>query len=173
MFLQKPGAGRGRCAGFAGAFNRLSSSRPEQKAIDAALAAVGLIHRLPMAHLNLGIALSRGREFERAKTAFENAVQFSPDMIRAHRWLAIIHRNLKNHDKAVEHRQRVQEIRNKRPQPIQLESKREQRVELPVFATEKERLEILKRERPEQKNLRRKSGRTLVLVSGLPRSELR
>ena len=45
-----------------------------------------------MAHFNLGVALTRSRETERAVLAFETALRFQPQMVNAHRYLATIHR---------------------------------------------------------------------------------
>ena len=53
--------------------------------------AVSLLHRLPLAHFNLGVALARSGEKERANIAFETALRFQPEMINAHRYLATIH----------------------------------------------------------------------------------
>ena len=49
-----------------------------QETADMALRAVGLLHRLPMAHFNLGVAMARSGEPERAILAFETALRFQP-----------------------------------------------------------------------------------------------
>ena len=65
--------------------------RVNQQTADTALRAVSLLHRLPLAHFNLGVAMARSGETERAIVAFETALRFQPKMINAHRYLATIH----------------------------------------------------------------------------------
>ena len=55
--------------------------------------AVSLLHRLPMAHFNIGVAMSRSGESDRAILAFEAALRFHPDMVNARRHLATLHRD--------------------------------------------------------------------------------
>ncbi len=70
-----------------------------QETADAALRGVGLLHRLPIAHFNLGVALARSGDAERAIVAFETALRFQPEMVNAHRYLATLYRE-KNAEKA-------------------------------------------------------------------------
>ncbi len=67
--------------------------RKNQQAADEALAAVGLIYRLPQAHFDLGVALARAGDYSRAIMALKTALKFGPRMVNAHRWLAMIYRS--------------------------------------------------------------------------------
>ena len=143
-----------------------------QKTIDCALEAVGLIHRLPHAHLNLGIALSRSGHPERAVTAFNTALQFSPGFVPAHRWLSTIYRNSlgdeansNKHARLADKFTKKQKV-NRAKQP----DRTEQLFELADIPTEGERYDALLEERPDRADPRKPSGKTFVLVSGLPRS---
>ena len=61
--------------GLSTTFRRLGDN---QQTVDCALRAVSLLHRLPMAHFNLGVALTRTGDTERASLAFETALRFQP-----------------------------------------------------------------------------------------------
>ena len=65
--------------------------RESTQAIDAALEAVQRLHHLPVAHLNLGIALVRAKQFDDALVAFRRVVGMRPKMVDAHRWLAALY----------------------------------------------------------------------------------
>ena len=79
-----------------------------QETVDYALRAVSFLHRLPLAHFNLGVALARAGETERATIAFETALRFQPGMINAHRYLATINnREGGDPEKAKFHRSEV------------------------------------------------------------------
>ena len=75
--------------GLSTVYRRLGDN---QQTVDHALRAVSLLHRLPLAHFNLGVALVRSGENERARLAFETALRFQPEMVNAHRYLATIHK---------------------------------------------------------------------------------
>jgi tetratricopeptide (TPR) repeat protein len=143
-----------------------------QATADAALRAVSLLHRLPVAHYNLGVAMARSSETERAVTAFETALRFQPDMLNAHRYLATLHRaDGGDPDKAKHHRQEVVRImRKRRGRGGAKDEKREKLFDLPVIPNREERLATLLKERPDPKKPEADSGKTFVLVSGLPRS---
>lgn len=148
-----------------------------QETVEAALRAVSLLHRLPRAHLNLGIALARAREHERAIVAFETALKFDPRLVTAHRFLALLHRHAGRLERALDHRDAAQRLQEQRRQaagsaraaaavapPVEP-------LDLPEIPSMEERLAILVRERPDQKPAPTAcSGKTFVLVSGLPRS---
>ena len=90
--------------GLSNVYRRLGDN---QQTVDYALRAVGLLHRLPQAHFNLGVALVRSGEPERATLAFETALRFRPDMVNAHRYLATIHHGEGGDpEKAAFHRER-------------------------------------------------------------------
>ena len=116
--------------------------------------------------------MARSGEFDRAVVALETALRFRPDMVNAHRYLATIHRNNgKDSAKALFHRKEAQRIVRGRPRVKQLTSDRiEKLFDLPKIPSREERLKILLRERPDPKREEPKSGKSFVLVSGLPRS---
>lgn len=155
--------------GLSSAYRRLGLN---QETADTALQAVGLLHRLPIAHFNLGVAMARSGETKRAIVAFETALGFRPNMLNTHRYLAILHReNGGDSQKAAFHRQEIIRITRSRPRGKRdLSERSETLLDLPPIPKRKERLELLMRERPDPKPEEKKSGKTFILVSGLPRS---
>jgi tetratricopeptide (TPR) repeat protein/arylsulfatase A-like enzyme len=159
----------------AAAFQGLSTlhlrRRENVEAIDAALEAVQRLYHLPVAHLNLGIALVREGHHAEAEIAFRRAVQMKPDMIAAHRWLGALYATKRPDDfLAAAHRNHARQISRDRSTTG---SARRQRAEetrpipdIPVFA-ERRRLE--KEARPEP-IIAATANRTFTIVSGLPRS---
>lgn len=143
-----------------------------QEAAEAALDAVGLVHRLPHAHMNLGIAMARLGEFDRAEMAFLTALKFSPGFVQVHRLLAILYQNrMGKPGLALKHRELAKEYLGRVSERKQDQRNRMSRIfDLPEFPTEEERYEILLNKRPDQTNKKRASGKEFVLVSGLPRS---
>ena len=143
-----------------------------QQTVDCALRAVSLLHRLPLAHFNLGVALARSGENARGVIAFETALRFQPEMINAHRYLATMHRrDGGNREKAEFHRSEVLRLsRGRGRRSAGAGSKREKLFDLPEIPKREERLATLLKERPDPKPPTEKSGKTFVLVSGLPRS---
>ena len=155
--------------GLSSVYRRLGDN---QQTVDCALRAVSLLHRLPLAHFNLGVALARSGNNERATVAFETALRFHPEMINAHRYLATINRtNEGNPEKAEFHRSEVIRLtrRRRRHSPGD-DARREKLFDLPSIPKRQERLAILLKERPDPKPEGERSGKTFVLVSGLPRS---
>jgi tetratricopeptide (TPR) repeat protein len=156
--------------GLSTVYRRLGAN---QQTVDCALRAVSLLHRLPLAHFNLGVALARSGENERASVAFETVLRFRPDMTNAHRYLAIIHKSEGgNREKAEFHRSEVLRLtRSRGRRSTGADSKREKLFDLPQIPKREKRLAILLNERPDPKPAdQTKSGKTFVLVSGLPRS---
>lgn len=142
-----------------------------QKTLDTALRAVSLLHRLPIAHFNIGVAFARAGHNDRAIVAFETALRFHPDMVNAHRFLATLHKANGDPAKADFHRAELERItRERRSKRHFGEKNRDKLFDLPPIPPLPERNEILLRERPDQVDSKEKSGRTFVLVSGLPRS---
>ena len=142
-----------------------------QETADMALRAVSLLHRLPMAHFNLGVAMARSGEPERAILAFETALRFQPKMVNAHRYLATLHRSNGSQEKAALHQEEVAKIVRSRPEVKTLKADRSDKLfDLPEIPKREERLKILLKERPDPKPDEKKSGKVFVLVSGLPRS---
>lgn len=72
------------------AMGYLRQRRPEEAASEA-LIAVGLQHFTPLGHFNLGIALARLGQCERAAFAFETALTILPGLASAHRWLGFLY----------------------------------------------------------------------------------
>ncbi|MGH7983807.1 MAG: alkaline phosphatase family protein [Candidatus Udaeobacter sp.] len=156
--------------GLSTVYRRLGAN---QQTVDCALRAVSLLHRLPLAHFNLGVALARSGENERATVAFETALRFRPGMTNAHRYLATIHKSEGgNREKAEFHRSEALRLTRSRARPSAgADSKREKVFDLPQIPKREERLAILLKERPDPKPAdQTSSGKTFVLVSGLPRS---
>ncbi len=155
--------------GLSSVYRRLGDN---QQTVDSALRALGLLHRLPMAHFNLGVALARSGDTERATVAFETALRFNPQMVNAHRYLATIHRREGGDpEKARVHREELLRLsRGRTRRSATPDSKREQLFDLPEIPKREERLATLLKERPDPKPEEEKSGKTFVLVSGLPRS---
>jgi hypothetical protein len=155
--------------GLSTVYRRLGDN---QQTVDHALPAVSLLHRLPLAHFNLGVGLVRSGENERARLAFETALRFQPEMVNAHRYLATIHKmEGGDPEKAAFHRGEILRLTQRRGRrAVKSDPKREQLFDLPEIPKRKERLETLLKERPDPKPEEEKSGKTFVLVSGLPRS---
>ncbi len=143
-----------------------------EETVDAALAAVGLIYRLPEAHFNLGVALARSGDAERAVVALETALKFRPRMLHAHRWLSVLYAaEPQQSEKAAFHRREA--VRFSLPDRGKegvRKARRDQLFDLPEIPLPEERAKILNQQRPLPAKKREKSGRTFVLVSGLPRS---
>ncbi len=142
-----------------------------QETADAALQAVSLLHRLPLAHFNLGVAMARSGESDRAILAFETALRFQPEMVNAHRYLATLHRNNGgDEEKPRFHQEEAARLVRSRPRKRASTERSEKLFDLPEIPSREERFKILLAERPDRKPDGKKSGKTFVLVSGLPRS---
>jgi predicted AlkP superfamily phosphohydrolase/phosphomutase/tetratricopeptide (TPR) repeat protein len=147
-------------------------ARRNQEAADEALTALGLVYRLTRGHFNLGLALARSGEFEKAVVAFQTAVRCGPNHLNAHRMLAMLYRrHLKNETLAESHRNEVKRIQQQTENSRgSLRLRAIEPKEFPQFLPEQDRVKRLLEERPDPVNPRKRSGRTFVLVSGLPRS---
>jgi tetratricopeptide (TPR) repeat protein len=155
--------------GLSTAYRRLGDN---QQTVDCALRAVSLLHRLPMAHFNLGVALTRFGDTERARLAFETALRFQPQMVNAHRYLALIHRQEGGDpEKARFHREELLRLSRARRSGVKPnESRRERLFDLPEIPSTEERFATLLKERPDPKAEEERSGKAFIIVSGLPRS---
>ena len=100
---------------FQGLSNIYRRKGLNQETADMALRALSLLHRLPIAHFNLGVAMARSGESERAIVAFETALRFRPDMANAHRYLALLQQQGGDQAKADLHRQSARTIFQQRP----------------------------------------------------------
>jgi hypothetical protein len=116
--------------------------------------------------------MARSGENERAVLAFETALRFQPKMINAHRYLAMLCRQQGGDpEKAKNHQSEAANLARSRPQARRFDSDRSEKLfDLPEIPNREERLKILLRERPDPKPPEKKSGKTFILVSGLPRS---
>lgn len=157
---------------FQGLSNVYRRQGLNQETADAALRAVGLLHRLPAAHFNLGVAMARGGQPERAIVAFETALQFAPRLHNAHRYLATLHRaNDGDLKKAAFHREEATKLLRHRPHlKTKTDDRSEKLFDLPKVPPRAERVKILLQERPDPTAPEKKTGKTFILVSGLPRS---
>lgn len=77
--------------GLAQCYHRL---RRFDEAIDAALCAVELEHQLAPAHYELGVALAKSGQRERAIDAFNTTLHYSPNDVKAHKRLASVYAGL-------------------------------------------------------------------------------
>ena len=155
--------------GLSTVYRRLGQN---QATVDAALQAVSLLHRLPIAHFNLGVAMARAGEIERAIVAFETTLRFNPNFVNAHRYLAILQKaEGGDAKKAMHHRsEAIRFGRRREPQSKRADAMRDKLFDLPEIPPQEERMATLLKERPDPKPPREDSGKTFVLVSGLPRS---
>ena len=115
--------------------------------------------------------MARSGESARAILAFETALRFQPNMINAHRYLATLHQNNGgDRAKAAFHRQEAEKIIRARPRAKTDRLDRTEKLfDLPEIPKRSERMKILLRERPDPKPDEKSSGKSYVLVTGLPR----
>ncbi len=98
-----------------GMSNVMMRKRDYQSAADYSLDAIGLLYHFPVAHLNLGIALSKLGMYEKAVEAFRVCLNMSPGMIPAHRYLSFIYLyKLNMKTKATEHIETMKKLRKKK-----------------------------------------------------------
>ena len=145
--------------------------RENAEAIDAALQAVQRLYHLPRAHLCLGVALAREGRNDEALVAFQRTVQMAPDMIDVHRWLAAMYA-ARSPDSlcAGVHRNHARRLGRERAQAAAAKRARaEARRPIPELPPARDRERLGEQARP-LPGAAGSSGRTLVLVSGLPRS---
>ena len=156
-------AGCGERARISGAIYGLSASGLNQETADAALQAVSLLHRLPVAHFNLGVAMARSGETKRAMLAFETALRFRPDFVKraslsghivsARRW-----RSEESHlSSTTGGKYRSESAAYKKVTT----DRSEQLFDLPEIPNREERLKILLKERPDPKGPEPRSGKNL------------
>lgn len=144
-----------------------------EEAADAALDSVMLLHRLPMSHFHLGVAMARLKDFDKSILAFNNALKFSPTMRNAHRWLARIYGAYKHDSRLAQlHTDQALLLATTQTQKkTESPDRTETLFDIPEFENEAARQERLFKERPRGSDSdNEKSGKTILLVSGLPRS---
>ncbi|MBS0660305.1 MAG: alkaline phosphatase family protein [Verrucomicrobia bacterium] len=147
--------------------------RENLAAIDSALEAVRLLHHLPMAHFNLGLALAREGKVEEAIVAFRRVVEMQPRALNAHRCLAVLYRMRPDERFLADvHRHELQRQSALRSDDRKAEAQRREApwaaFEIPPYSA---RLAQEETARPTPKEAPAElSGRIFTLVSGLPRS---
>jgi len=162
-----------QCSGALQGLSSVHLRRHEYpEAADRALEALALIYQQPIAHFNLGAALARMGESERAREALRRAVQMRPAMLEAWRWLAALESLNGPHGDFLAGACRDTARRLSRDRAAHAAARRARATALrplPVIPPPAERRALTERERPaaappagEQK--------TFTLVSGLPRS---
>lgn len=147
----------------------LRQSRYSESA-EHALNSIFLVYNQPRAHLNLGLALLRTGDVERSEVALQAAVRIAPGFRRAHRVLAAFYRQVKpDSAKAGEHSTIQSQLARSSDS---IASRVTQRISFDwsIVPSESDRKRLLAEYRPQQTNPARPSGKTFVIVSGLPRS---
>ncbi len=158
-------------AGYQGLAGIHLRRRENAQAIDAALQAVQRLYHLPYAHLTLGIALAREGRYDDSILALQRAVTMNPQFFDAHRFLGALYASRAPDSlRAGVHRNKAQQLARERAAASDADRTRarETRAIPEIPATpERERLGRQARPLPTGPG---GSGRTFVLVSGLPRS---
>lgn len=153
--------------GLAGVYYR---TKRYDECIDAALHAVALMYRLPKAHLYLGLALDKKGDADNAIIAFDRVCKFNHRKFKllALRQLISIHRSKQNHKLADEYSFQMKQLRGvaKRTEGTKIE-----RLVFPDMPSYEERKKTNDVRRGGKKHEKvASSGKTMLLVSGLPRS---
>ncbi len=152
--------------GLAGIYYR---SKQYEKCIDEALNAVALVYRLPKAHYYLGLALEKTGDVDHAIIAFNRVKNFN---YRKYAILAIkkllflyeFKRELAKADRLRIELQRLRQTVKSRDRKI------ETVFDLPEMPSATARKEIANSRRKTNNQKSESSGKTFLLVSGLPRS---
>ena len=145
-----------------------------ERALEAALGAVELIHQSAGAHLNLGIALARLGSFAEARAAFRRVTAMRPQHPLAWRFLAALPDDSAQGDfLAAACRENARRLsREWATQRHDERSRSRQLRPLPPLPAPAERLACAHAARPDRDftTVAGPVGRTFTLVSGLPRS---
>ncbi len=72
----------------------------DEAALESALAAVGLLHFLPIGHFQLGAILSKMGDYSRAIRAFEIGLSMQPGSVHALRYVSLLQRRIAAHSSA-------------------------------------------------------------------------
>jgi predicted AlkP superfamily phosphohydrolase/phosphomutase/tetratricopeptide (TPR) repeat protein len=152
------------------AFCRLRARRYEEAA-EFALQALGLRFDLPLAHLNLGVALARLGQDARAIQALETSLRYQPGLAPAHRYLAFLYSRQQDDEKARKHGEHLSGRMTRRTEwrNFQQSMRRE------IAERSRQRAEARKKWRDGARkidNQRKSSSEPMefLIVSGLPRS---
>jgi len=147
-----------------------------EQAVDSALTSVSIKHWSPQTHYVLGVAAARLGWLDRAETALKTTIDLQANHIAAHRFLAWIAKHEpQGLAKAAFHQEIIRQEQARRHKIRSHRNPRyEQTFDLPDIPPPKDRWETLDKERPRKKSKaaesKEKSGKTFILVSGLPRS---
>jgi predicted AlkP superfamily phosphohydrolase/phosphomutase/tetratricopeptide (TPR) repeat protein len=141
-----------------------------------ALESVTLLYNRWRGHLVLGISLMQLKHYERAAFALSVAARIAPDQPRPLRWLSLLYAGpLNDSNTSDEHVARFEQARHKawlRTQQSKSETPTKVFVnrDWSAIPNESERQSLLQKNRPIPVSQSKPSGKTFVLVSGLPRS---
>lgn len=147
--------------------------RHYNESVDAALSSIGLLYNQPKAHVLIGAGLTRLKQYQSAAVAFRKATQMAPKRLPAYRWLIWLYANpLKDLPEAEEMLTAMQQkLRDLKPEKrLSGYFDKQSQLDFGFIPTEKSRLETLNEIRKRPANPSVRSGRTLFVVSGLPRS---
>ncbi len=148
--------------------------REYAQAIDLLLDSAAIRFRNPLTHYYLGAAFHALGQPENAIQAFEHVVKASPNNTAAHRYLSRLYSDVGKPDESRLHGQ--QSVLRRRERKSSNQTRRERASQtwpIPDLPSPEERAEQLRKNRPVRKSeskARERSGKTFVLVSGLPRS---
>jgi predicted AlkP superfamily phosphohydrolase/phosphomutase/tetratricopeptide (TPR) repeat protein len=143
--------------------SRCQLHRNENEAcIESALEAIDLNFSSPMAHINLGLALSRTHRYLQAANAFRNAIRLAPLHPPTYRFLSAVYKLMGMYE---ESNQMLDQARRMRQQAKEQQSDQRDRIMRAAMERESQRLE-----RPATQILQGDEPLDLTIVSGLPRS---
>jgi predicted AlkP superfamily phosphohydrolase/phosphomutase/tetratricopeptide (TPR) repeat protein len=143
--------------------SRCQLHRNENEAcIESALEAIDLNFSSPMAHINLGLALSRTHRYSQAANAFRNAIQLAPLHPPTYRFLSAVYTRLGLHEQSIEMMDQARRIRQQAKEQHEL-----QRERVAKAVQERELQRLARPARPEKPDI---EPLDLIIVSGLPRS---
>jgi predicted AlkP superfamily phosphohydrolase/phosphomutase/tetratricopeptide (TPR) repeat protein len=162
-----------QCSGALQGLSSLHLRRHEYAAAaDRALESLALIYQQPIAHFNLGAALARMGEMERAREALRRAVVMRPSLLEAWRWLAALESMHGPHGDFIAGACRDTARRISRERVGQAAARRGRAnslCPLPSIPPPAERRARAARERPSA-TTETNAKKTFTIVSGLPRS---
>lgn len=145
-----------------------------QQAIDLLLDSAAIRFRNSTVHYYLGASFAAIGQKENAVQAFQHAVRLQPNLVSAHRYLYRLHRETGDQEKSDFHlQQSIMRRVVSRKSKADLQNRMHETWELPEIPSFAERNRILNEKRPKDKDKKseqKPSGKTFVLVSGLPRS---
>ncbi len=160
--------------GWEGLAATLLRKRENAQAINAALEATQLLFHLPLTHFNLGVALAREGRHEQAIIALRRAVGMRPNLPHVHRWLAAVYTALEGKESFLAGTHRLEAARQSHARMLELAAKKTRGTAprpLPEIPAPSARQRQIDEKRPARAEVQAgKSGKSFVVVSGLPRS---